>query len=49
MCMELPTLKCEKWQTKDWEILEISFRIFSCPSFQFFPIAKIKNLDLKNL
>ena len=40
----------KKWQIENSETSEISeilFRIFLFPSFRFFPIAKIKNSDLK--
>ena len=37
----------KQWQTEISEILEILFRIFSCPSYQFLPKAKIENSDLK--
>ena len=43
----------KKWQrensetSKISEISEILFQVFLFPSFRFFPIAKIKNSDLK--
>ena len=40
----------DKWKSGKSEISEISevlFRVFLFPSFQFCPIAKIENLDLK--
>ena len=40
----------KKWQIENSETSEISeilFRVFLFPSFRFFPIAKIKNSDLK--
>ena len=43
-------LKNEKWQIENSEtsdISEILFRVFLCPSFRFYPIAKIENWDLK--
>ena len=46
-------LKNEKWQignsetSEIWEISEKLFRVFLFPSFQFCPIAKIENSDLK--
>ena len=43
------------WQIKNpkivefLEILEIFFQFFSCLSFRFCPIVKVKNLDLQSL
>ena len=40
----------KKWQIENSETSEISeilFRVFLFPSFRFWPIAKIENLDLK--
>ena len=43
----------KKWQFENWETSEISeiweilFRVFLFPSFQFWPVAKIENSDLK--
>ena len=42
----------KKWQIENsetseiWEILEILFRVFLFPSFQFCPTAKTKNSDI---
>ena len=36
----------EKWQIEKSEIAEILFRVFSCPSFRFYLLAKIEKSDL---